>query len=368
MRNRRPHIPLVLAALFLLFAAHLFAAVEQRRPITLDVTDFELGKLASNFAQMAEAELDAPQELLEAKVTLRVERVRWQTALDALCDTAGCKWSVVGPRFERRMVLTRSEKPEPAAADAELNQRLHSALSFSLQQAEARDVLAGLARAGGLEAMIDEEIAGPVTMAINGVRLRTALDIMCQSLGCDWLIDGESLVVSPLETVDAELPASLGEEITMSLKDADACEVLATIARITQFQLERPEHLCAAPVTVEATRLPASRLLDHLTEQWQAQWRIDGDRLVVEKAPPPSDPLARSVDIDLDDAPACEVLQALARMIDAEAPVCNDFLQPKRVVLSARAVPASELLDRLCDEWRCSWTVDGGGLELTPLD
>ncbi|MEM6706106.1 MAG: hypothetical protein AAF690_25560 [Acidobacteriota bacterium] len=341
---------------------------EQRRPITLDVTNFEFGKLAKNFATMADAELVAPEELLATTVTLHVERVPWQTALDALCDTAGCDWGLRGRRLDRQLTLTLRPPEAAPPEDTFPGARLTTPLYFQLQQAGVQDVLAAFAEAGNFRLRIEGEVSGVLTMNIETVRLGTALDVVCQSTRCEWLIDGEELIVAPAEAHRAELPPALGEEMTMSLKDADGCEVLSAFERITKLAVEHSLQLCDRPVTIVADSLPVSSILNHLTSQWNATWRVDGQRLIIEPKEPSPELLEQKVDLDLKDAPACEVLQAVARMVEAEPPLCNSFIRPKRILMAANSLPVRELLDRLCEEWACLWQMEGGALELTPQD
>ena len=210
------------------------SAMEQRRPINLDVTDFEFGRLAQNFADMADAELEASEDLLSSTVTLRLEGVRWQTALDAVCDSVDCSWKLLNGS-PKRLKITQGANSKwglPVLAE-KMN------VFFSLQTArEAFDFFGSYTP---LSIDIDPKVSGFITMGGRGLRVETALNIACEKLGCYWLVDGTELQIRKSEGLRGDWPAELGEPITMRLKDADACEVLDVLGRNHRDQHPVPE-------------------------------------------------------------------------------------------------------------------------------
>ena len=97
---------------------------------------------------------------------------------------------------------------QPASTDDPL---LGQRVSFSFAQTEVTAVLKFLAQARGLEPVIDPGLTQKVSFRLEHVTLRTALDALCDSVGCRWRLDGKRLVFVALPS-DASRTASSTDE------------------------------------------------------------------------------------------------------------------------------------------------------------
>ena len=80
-----------------------------------------------------------------------------------------------------------------APAQPELDRRT----TIDVTAAAPRDVYASLCRVLGYELSIAPEVRQPVTMHLENVTIRTALNALSENLGCRWNIAGSKLQVEP---------------------------------------------------------------------------------------------------------------------------------------------------------------------------
>lgn len=77
-------------------------------------------------------------------------------------------------------------------------------------------MLIGFVCVGGFILRVVVDVIGVVMMRIKSVEFYIVFDIVCESLGCEWLIDGKSLIVLLFELVCVDFLLVFGEEIIMS--------------------------------------------------------------------------------------------------------------------------------------------------------
>lgn len=85
---------------------------------------------------------------------------------------------------------------ESAAAEARPQQYAGEPIDLSVTNADLRDVLARLGKAGGLQMRIDEAVQGKVSMSWHNVPWDEALDSILQEHGLTYRIEGATLLVS----------------------------------------------------------------------------------------------------------------------------------------------------------------------------
>jgi hypothetical protein len=76
--------------------------------------------------------------------------------------------------------------------------RLDERVSLAFEYAYPIDVFEFLAGSQGCRLSLDPAISAKVSIRLEGVRLRTALDALCESAGCRWQLDGDKLSVVAL--------------------------------------------------------------------------------------------------------------------------------------------------------------------------
>jgi hypothetical protein len=87
-----------------------------------------------------------------------------------------------------------------------------------------------VADAIGVSVTVDAEVTGPVDITVRNVSARTALNAVCESIGCQWTLTGNSLVVKPLTTVKVGIVmrGERGDPVDKTKATARAQVVLAT--------------------------------------------------------------------------------------------------------------------------------------------
>ena len=89
-----------------------------------------------------------------------------------------------------------------SVANAQNESNLQRRVSIDVNAVAPRQVLEMIARAVDCTVVVDPKVAEPVTIRVSSVTARTALNVVCESVGCRWQLDGRTL------KVDAEAPAS----------------------------------------------------------------------------------------------------------------------------------------------------------------
>ncbi len=102
--------------------------------------------------------------------------------------------------MKRRLVVLAlvAEVTLGVSADAAAQNLLDRRVTMSFTQTPPAQMLLALAKMTGLEANIDRTLTEPVSLTLENVTVRTLLDAACDSIGCRWRIDANTLVVEAL--------------------------------------------------------------------------------------------------------------------------------------------------------------------------
>lgn len=120
---------------------------------------------------------------VDGKVTVRLQNVRLRTVLDAVCESIGCRWSVVSGTKLHIVPLT-----ERSARKAML---LEEPIDLRVTGANVREVLQTFGQILSAEVELDPGITGKVTFELDNVPCGKALDKVCTLAGCTWKLDTE---------------------------------------------------------------------------------------------------------------------------------------------------------------------------------
>jgi type II secretory pathway component GspD/PulD (secretin) len=176
----------------------------------------------------------------------------------------------------------------PAAtwADSGLNDRI----SLKVTEADPQDVLQTFGKLLKLPAEIDPAIDKPLSLQVEQVTLRTALNAVCESVGCQWRIEGGKLLkVTRLpETPEPERgkgSAALKEKIDIKVTNADARNFFTTVAQIMSGEVSIDPSV-KGTLSLDMEAQPLSAILDNACSQVQCRWRVtEGSRPVLEIKP-----------------------------------------------------------------------------------
>lgn len=182
----------------------------------------------------------------------------------------------------------------PAAAQPALDERI----SLELKDAEVDQVLGSFGAILKREARIDPEIAGTLSIELHNVRLETALQAVCESVGCVWRMDARTLRFAPdpdhvppkgrpgVAAKPSPAPGGLEDLIDISLLDADVRETLNSFGTISGLPVVIDEGI-EGEVSLELTDAPAKKALDAVCEMHGCEWGVEktdqGDVLHIRK-------------------------------------------------------------------------------------
>jgi type II secretory pathway component GspD/PulD (secretin) len=244
----------------------------QHEPIKLDLRDAELGNVMRTFSDMIRSELELDPKLTAVKVSIGVEGVSWMTALDVICESAGCDWRLAGGN--PRVLMVTAGKPLPENG-SQLDQRI----SMQLEDADIKDVLKTFSKLSEREVDFEGNPQGSVSFHFVDVTARTALNAICESVGCHWEIDEQGIlrvvVASARESSISIEEASnlLAVPIDMSLESADAVSVFKTFGKLLGCPMVI-DHEVSGKITVEINQMPATDALTELCAQVACQWSL----------------------------------------------------------------------------------------------
>lgn len=150
------------------------------QPIDLDVVKapgvFDL------FARTAGLEPAVDPAIAAKTLTLRIEKVRVRTALDAACDSLDCRWRVEGGKL---IVEAKPRTLEPVEKSAQLDEPI----DLKVTKARAADVLGTFGEILGVDVDIEDAVGGELTLDLEGIPVRAALEAVCKKLSCRWHIE-----------------------------------------------------------------------------------------------------------------------------------------------------------------------------------
>lgn len=171
-------------ALALLLAAPLAGATSKGLDEELNLDVVKASGTFDLFAQIAGLQPVIDPAIAERKLTLRIEKVRVRTALDAACDSLECRW-----RVEAGKLIVEGKPRTPAAKPVESEAQLDEPIDLKVTKARAADVLRTFGEILGVDVEIDEGVGGELTLDLDGTPVRAALDAVCKKVSCRWHIE-----------------------------------------------------------------------------------------------------------------------------------------------------------------------------------
>jgi type II secretory pathway component GspD/PulD (secretin) len=115
----------------------------------------------------------------------------------------------------------------PTAAYTETNVSSGRPISLDAKGAEAADVLRLIAKLGNCSLVVDNDIKGPVTVALKGVTVEQALDLITMSYGWTWKMVDKTIVVAGSQKVKDTIEPQ--ETAIFSLKYASPADITSKL-------------------------------------------------------------------------------------------------------------------------------------------
>lgn len=165
------------------------------RRASLDLKDATAEEAFRSLAHVTGVQIDL-QGLAGERVSVELENVRVRTILTALCESLGCRWELVDGK-KLRIVPVPGERPEPRVKPSLA--ALDAAIDLKVTNASVRDLLETVGQITSTRPIVDSAIGGKISLELENTPVRQALDLVCQSAGCEWSLDAEKgiLVVRP---------------------------------------------------------------------------------------------------------------------------------------------------------------------------
>ena len=152
--------------------------------VSVQYVNSNAAEMVQVLAKAAGLTVETPSAPLQP-VTITLTNVRFRTALDAICDTAGCAWRLDGTTLRLE-----------AVAAAPTARGLPPTVSVALEEVSVRDVFRAIGAAIDVPVTMEGKVERPpVTIKFTNAETTTVLDFLCKSAGCTWEFDGGSLRV-----------------------------------------------------------------------------------------------------------------------------------------------------------------------------
>jgi TonB family protein len=160
-------------------------APDLERRVFIDVNRVAPGEVLGRLANTVSCTLSVDKTLGSSPVSLRLWNVRARTALDAVCDTVGCRWTLKGTTLTVAATTPAPPVPEAQQWLEKLKTPL-SGVQWKLDRVPLRDVLARLSQHLGAEVMFEgPDPASPVTEDLRGRSPIDALQRIPWAVGYD---------------------------------------------------------------------------------------------------------------------------------------------------------------------------------------
>ena len=169
------------------------------------------------------------------------------------------------PEIQRAVI---SAQVSSRSASAPLEMRV----SVQYVNSKPADILQVLAKAAGLTVEASSPDLRPVTLTLTNVRLRTALDAICDTAACAWKLDGTTITVTPSGTSAA---SGLPPLVSLALDEVAVPDVFRAIGTAVEVTVVIEGRADRPPVTVKFTNADTTAVLDYLCKNAGCTWGYD---------------------------------------------------------------------------------------------
>lgn len=168
---------LAVAALLVLAAPAARAAGRLDQPIDLELKEAPVSDTLESFGKVLDARFTDVDSAISGTVTVHMKGVPVRQAMDAVCKGVGCTWT-----FEEGNLQFVSTLPPLDRAQA----HLAAPVDLKLKDADLKLVLRAFGNISGLDVEVPDDLSGKVTIQLENVAARKALDALCETYHCRW--------------------------------------------------------------------------------------------------------------------------------------------------------------------------------------
>ena len=158
--------------------------------------------------------------------------------------------------------------------------RLDTRVTISYQNAAATDVLFALGRAGDLRTNMTTSPLLPVTVTLTNVKLRTALDAVCQNAGCYWQVEKAGplypdILLMRIRALEEPL-ASIPKTVSLALNRTPVSAVFRALAAALNVTLVLETELAEGRSSNwDLQDASTSGVLDLLCDIGNCSWELN---------------------------------------------------------------------------------------------
>jgi type II secretory pathway component GspD/PulD (secretin) len=169
--------------------------------VELAVKEADPEELFSTLGKLMGAEV-VLEPGLTGKISIELHNVRVRTILNALCESAGCQWTLDSSAKPPKLRVTPG-LPEPRPDPWGKHAFPQDPIDLRVTDADVQEVLHTFGQILGGKAIVDPAIQGKVSLDLENTPLDQALGAVCAAAGCDWSYDADKRVlrVTPLPSI-----------------------------------------------------------------------------------------------------------------------------------------------------------------------
>lgn len=354
MKRLTPLLVFLIASVALATAPMLANQLERQAPIDLSLKDADLVNVLSVFATLQDLSLDIPSTI-SGTVTVELDAIPWQQALDAICQGNDLQCRVEPP-----LLLVRPERSVDAPQG--------DPITLDLLKADLHETLRVFGAITDTLVSIDPALpARGITVALEGVPWPLAMEEVCRLGGCqaEATADGISITALPAAAVRAR-------RIDLTLDNTPLQVVLDHFSGLPMWggtmQVEVEPVLLDRRVTIDVRDAGWSDLLDALCDDGACSWRLIYDQSSVRtlRITAVDSVLTQRHDLASFDGPLGDATEQLRTVLSARVQRIGGLSGERPVSWPAGSQTGSALLDQVCQQADCTWRLRGRGVVLAP--
>jgi type II secretory pathway component GspD/PulD (secretin) len=236
-------------------------------------------------------------------------------------------------------------------------------ISLSLEGADLRTVLDLFAKMTSSQLDLDPGLEGKVTITVENISWMTALDAICEGVGCDWVLSGGSPRVLAFSPAEKTSGSGLYSTVSISAQDEPITDLVGRLASTAGFRLAiigQPKG--SVSLVMEGAK--ALTVLSAICESGQGcHYRIGEDvvQVVATDKPPTTldqleDMLDETMNLHLREANGLDVFRVFSQLTNLD--IVIDPGINGTVTMELTDVSSTAALDEICRQVGCTWSIE----------
>ncbi len=237
-------------------------------------------------------------------------------------------------------------------------------LDLDLEKADLAETLRSLALIRDLTLDLGVGIEGSVTATLHNVPWSGMVETICGQMNLTCSVVDDTVLFVREAAPDPANPATEGQAISLSLRDADLFETLQAFGRIADLNLQIDPAVKPAKITVSLEGVPWPRALEGVCQLGNCRFQIhDG---VITVKPLGMSVQATGIELVGERTDVATLFETFAGVMLFGQTVRTDIdprARERVVVLDLEEATWSKMLDTACREAGCDWRLVFAGNE-----